>query len=73
MHDLHHSFILIHLKLSAQYLKPGKHYPYKAKKAITPRTASPNTSLRLKGLAQARDSRSGEPPSPRRGLEKGEQ
>jgi len=28
---------------------------------------SPSSSLRLKGLAQARDSRSGEPPSPRRG------
>ena len=31
-------------------------------------TVSPNPSLRLKGLAQARPSRSGEPPSPRRGL-----
>ncbi|QCD83195.1 hypothetical protein DEO72_LG2g3538 [Vigna unguiculata] len=53
-----------------QYLKPSKHFPYKAKKIISSRTASPSTSLRLKGLAQARRARSGEPPSPRRGLEK---
>jgi len=33
-------------------------------------TVSPNPSLRLKGLAQARHSRSGESPLPRRGLEK---
>ncbi|QCD86454.1 hypothetical protein DEO72_LG3g977 [Vigna unguiculata] len=53
-----------------QYLKLSKHFPYKAKKTISSHTASPNTSLRLKGLAQVRRARSGEPPSPRRGLEK---
>jgi len=40
-------------------------------KTITHHTASPSSLLRLKGLAQARGSRLCEPPSPRRGLEKG--
>ena len=70
IHDLHHSIILIHIKPSAQYSKPSKHHPYKAKKTISHCTASPSTSLRLGGLAQARHARSGEPPSPRRGLER---
>ena len=51
---LHYSYILIYLILSTQYLKPSKHYSYKVKKASTHRTASHSTSLRLKGLAQAR-------------------
>ncbi|QCE15022.1 hypothetical protein DEO72_LG11g2030 [Vigna unguiculata] len=44
----------------------GSIFPHhKNKQASKQRTASPNPSLRLKGLAQA------SPPSPRRGLEKG--
>jgi len=62
--------MLIHIKPLSQYSKPSKHYPYKAKKTISHYTVSPSTSLRLEGLAQARSSRPGEPPSPRRGLKK---
>jgi len=43
----------------------------KNKQAPKQCTASPNPSLRLRGLAQAKRARSGEPLSPRRGLEKG--
>jgi len=55
---------------------PNQYQSSKNKQAPKQRTASPNPSLKLKGLAQARRARSGEtcslrraPPSPRRGLE----
>jgi len=60
IHDLHHSIILIHIKPLAQYSKPSKHHPYKAKRTISHFTASPSTSLRLEGLAQASPLRLGE-------------
>jgi len=53
IHDLRHSIILIHIKPLAQYPKPSKHYPYKAKKTISHCTVLPSTSLRRDVLAQA--------------------
>jgi len=50
---------------------PNQYHSSKNRQTPKQRTALPNPSLRLKGLAQARRARSSEPPSPRRGLEKG--
>jgi len=63
---------LMHTHLSHTFntiLKSNKHNHSRSRKTIKHHIVSPNTSLRLKGLAQARDSRSGEPPSPKWGLE----
>ncbi|QCD90549.1 hypothetical protein DEO72_LG4g1505 [Vigna unguiculata] len=49
---------------------PNQYQSSKSKQASKQCTASPSPSLRLKGLAQARRACSGEPPLPRRGLEK---
>jgi len=58
IHIAHHTFI------------PNQNKPFRNKQTSNHSIVSPSTSLRLRGLAQARRARSGEPPSPRRGLER---
>jgi len=55
---------------SSEHSYPNQYQSSKSKQAYKQHPVSPSPSLRLKGLAQARRTRSGEPPSPRRGLEK---
>jgi len=64
------SIIYIYIYISTYQAYPNNNKSSKDNQATKPRTVSPNPSLRLKGLAQARQSRSSEPPSPRRGLKK---
>ena len=63
-------YIYIYIYVSTYQAYPNNYKSSKDNQATKPRIVSPNPSLRLKGLAQARQSRSGEPPSPWRGLEK---
>jgi len=63
-------YIYIYIYISTYQAYPNNYKSSKDNQATKPRIVSPNPSLRLKGLAQARQSRSGEPPSPWRGLEK---
>jgi len=53
--------------ISSQQSYPNKFWSSKSNQATKHRPVSPNPSLRPKGLAQARRSRSGGSPSPRRG------
>jgi len=63
-------YIYIYIYISTYQAYPNNYKSSKDNQATKPRTVSPNPSLKLKGLAQERKSLSGEPLSPRRGLEK---
>jgi len=65
-----HIYIYLHLNVQAN---PSNYHSIQGNITSEPHSVSPSSSLRLRGLAQARRARSGEPP-PRLGEgSKGEQ
>ena len=69
-HAMYTSYSIIYMSLIITFI-PNQNRSSRNKQTSKHNTILPSTSLRLRGLAQARRFRSGESPSPRRGLEKG--